>query len=221
MFSLIGVAVAALVLPVALNSTLATSHYSADAAILELSQCTALILLLLYLQYLYFQLMSPANFLDVEHTSEENDLDNIDPSIPSLVGASVALIPIIAALVYSFHAMVDTVRDFAALLDTSKTVIGFVLIPLAINIGSFTHAIALSYRNRLGLAIYNVFQNTMQITLFIIPATVILGWIIHVPMTLEFRGLEAMVFFISVLVVNYIVQTGKGSYLAGSLCTAT
>jgi len=223
MLSLIAVAVAALVLPTTLNTSLANSTNSdldSNSRDLLLSRGTAVILLGLYGQYLYFQLMSPAYFLDVEPTEEEN-LDDTEPSIYCILGILTALVLIIMGLIFSSHAIVDTIREFAILLDTSKTVIGFIFIPLAINAGSFTRAITMGCRNRLGLAIYDVFQNTMQITLFIIPFTVILGWIFNLPMSLEFRGLETMVFFISVLVVNYIVQTGKGSYLAGSLCTAT
>ncbi len=41
-----------------------------------------------------------------------------------------------------------------------------------------------------------------QIALFVVPFTVIAGWILQVPMTLEFSIFESAVLFISVFLVN-------------------
>lgn len=223
MLSVIAVAVAALVLPTNLQANLDLGPHAEnpEERILLLSHGTALILLIIYCQYLYFQVRSPANFLDVEVIDDDETVDGATVSRKGLFLLFLAGCTLVIFLMFCASGLILTIRHFADTLGTSKTVIGFILIPLAINAGNLTRSIGMAARNRLDLAIYSVFQNTMQITLFIIPATVIVGWIFHIDMKLDFRSLEAMVFFISVLVVNYIVQTGKGSYLAGSLCTAT
>jgi Ca2+:H+ antiporter len=61
----------------------------------------------------------------------------------------------------------------------------------------------------------------MQIALFVTPFLVILGWIMGLPMTLHFQGFETVVFFLSVLVVNYLIQDGKSNYLEGAMCLGT
>jgi Ca2+:H+ antiporter len=38
------------------------------------------------------------------------------------------------------------------------------------------------------------------------------------PMTLHFQGFETIIFFISVLIVNYLIQDGKSNYLEGAMC---
>jgi len=46
---------------------------------------------------------------------------------------------------------------------------------------------------------------------------VILGWGIDQPMTLHFETFETVVFFLSVLVVTYVIQDGKSNYLEGAM----
>jgi Ca2+:H+ antiporter len=53
------------------------------------------------------------------------------------------------------------------------------------------------------------------------PTLTILGWIIHQPMTLHFHSFETVVFFISVLVVNYLIIDGRSNYLEGAMCLGT
>ncbi|KAG9736508.1 hypothetical protein KCU75_g17265, partial [Aureobasidium melanogenum] len=41
------------------------------------------------------------------------------------------------------------------------------------------------------------------------------------PMTLHFQMFETVVFFVSVLVVNYLIADGKSNYLEGAMCIGT
>lgn len=59
--------------------------------------------------------------------------------------------------------------------------------------------------------------SSMQIALLVTPFLVILGWIIGQDMTLHFETFETVVFFLSVLVVTYVVQDGKSNWLEGSM----
>ncbi len=63
------------------------------------------------------------------------------------------------------------------------------------------------------LAIGVAIGSSMQIALFVTPFLVILGWIMGEEMTLRFQSFETVVFFLSVLVVNYLIQDGKSNYL--------
>ena len=70
----------------------------------------------------------------------------------------------------------------------------------------------------MNLALGVAIGSSMQIALFLTPFLVILGWAIGQPMTLHFQGFETIVFFLSVLVVNYLIQDGKSNYLEGAMC---
>ena len=54
-----------------------------------------------------------------------------------------------------------------------------------------------------------------QIAAFVIPLLVIIGWITGHDLTLFFANFETIVLFVSVLLVNLLIQDGKSNYLEG------
>jgi Ca2+:H+ antiporter len=217
------VASAALIFPTALYSTLRSlvGNKDAERRILALSHGAAIILVILYFVYLFFQLKTPANFFDMDPIDEEElERDSAEPAHAMPINIALLIVTILGVSICASY-LTPTVEHVAKALWTSKSFVKFVFLPLATNAGSLGMAAVAGFRGRAGFAIYGVFQNVMQITLLIIPAMVVFGWSVGEGMTLEFRLLEATVFFISVLVVNHLVQTGKGSYLGGIMCIAT
>src|SRR5205814_7143808 len=105
----------------------------------------------------------------------------------------------------------------------SKTFIGLILLPMLGNGTERVTAVILAYRGKMDFAINVAIGSSMQIALFVAPFLVILSWVMQdpEPMTLHFQGFETMVFFLSVLVVNYLVQDGKSNYLEGAMCLGT
>jgi len=62
--------------------------------------------------------------------------------------------------------------------------------------------------------------SSIQISTFVIPLLVIVGWISGHPLTLFFENFETIVLFVSVLLVNMLVQDGKSNYLEGLMLIA-
>ena len=63
------------------------------------------------------------------------------------------------------------------------------------------------------LAIGVAIGSSMQIALLVLPLSVTLGWILHKDaMTLYFDGFQIAVLFVSVLLVNYLIQDGKSNW---------
>jgi hypothetical protein len=54
-----------------------------------------------------------------------------------------------------------------------------------------------------------------QIAAFVIPLLVIVGWITGHDLTLFFANFETIVLFVSVLLVNLLIQDGKSNYMEG------
>jgi hypothetical protein len=75
-----------------------------------------------------------------------------------------------------------------------------------------------AWKGKMDLAIGVAIGSSLQIALFVTPFLVILGWIMNVDMTLHFHIFETMAFFISGLVVTFLIQDGKSNYLEGGLC---
>ena len=117
--------------------------------------------------------------------------------------------------------LVDSIDAIVQTAHISKTFIGLILLPIVGNAAEHVTACVVAWKDKMDLAIGVAIGSSMQIALFVTPFLVILGWIIGQPMTLHFQLFETVVFFLSVLVVNYLIQDGKSNYLEGAMCLGT
>lgn len=204
MSSLMAVASTSLVIPAALYGVLNTSKSAdTDGQILVLSHGTAIILLVLYVMYLYFQLHSHSKlFEDATHT-EPNDLESgpdahraPEPVLSPWAAASVLVLVTLAVAVCAEY-LVDSIDAIVETVHVSKTFIGLILIPIVGNAAEHVTAVIVARKSKMDLAIGVAIGSSLQIALLVTPFLVILGWIIGRPMTLHFEPFETMVFFLS------------------------
>ena len=233
MSSLMAVASASLIIPATLYAALQNSSDSSSRDnILVLSKGTAVILLILYVLYLIFQLKTHAQLFDAEQqqpTVDENGevIEDDDDEqhhegetlTPVAAGFVLLVVTVMTAICAEF--LVDSIDDIVQTAHISKTFIGLILLPIVGNAAEHVTAVIVAYKSKMDLAIGVAIGSSMQIALFVTPAMVILGWIIGQPMTLHFQGFETVVFFLSVLVVNYLIQDGRSNYLEGAMCLGT
>jgi Ca2+:H+ antiporter len=100
----------------------------------------------------------------------------------------------------------------------SKTFVGLILLPIVGNAAEHATAVTVAVKDKMDLSIGVAVGSSMQIALLVLPLIVILGWITgHDDMTLWFDGYQVVVLFISVLLVNYLIQDGKSHWLEGVL----
>ncbi|KAF2025764.1 vacuolar calcium ion transporter-like protein /H(+) exchanger [Setomelanomma holmii] len=220
MSSLMAVASASLIIPATLYAVMnngKTNDPDTDQNILVLSHGTSIILLILYVLYLYFQLYSHHNlFADVEN--QGGDSEEEDGQILSPVAAGVALVVVTVMVAICAEFLVNSIDSIVESAHISKTFVGLVLIPIVGNAAEHVTAVIVAYKGKMDLAINVAIGSSMQIALFVTPFLVLLGWAMGQPMTLHFQGFETIVFFISVLIVNYLIQDGKSNYLEGAMC---
>ena len=232
MSSLMAVASASLIIPATLYAALQdSSKASSQDNILVLSKGTAVILLILYILYLVFQLKTHAQLFDAEQQRPENENGDVEQDgeeeehhegeslTPVAAGFVLLTVTIMTAICAEF--LVDSIDDIVKTAHISKTFIGLILLPIVGNAAEHVTAVIVAYKSKMDLAIGVAIGSSMQIALFVTPAMVILGWIIGQPMTLHFQGFETVVFFLSVLVVNYLIQDGRSNYLEGAMCLGT
>lgn len=219
MSSLMAVACASLIIPATLYAALKNSKAETEGNILLLSHGTSIILLILYILYLYFQLYSHHDlFNDVENQNPEEEESG---QILSPVAAGVALVIVTVMVAICADYLVASIDDISKSAHISKTFIGLILLPIVGNAAEHVTAVIVAYKGKMDLAINVAIGSSMQIALFVTPFLVIMGWIMDQKMTLHFQTFETVVFFLSVLVVNYLIQDGKSNYLEGAMCLGT
>ena len=197
-----------------LYSVLSKSSADTETNILILSHGTAIILLILYCLYLFFQLRTHANLFDAasQAAGEEEEVPQMSP----WAAAAVLVIVTIAVSVCADY-LVDSIDSIVEKAHISKTFVGLILLPIVGNAAEHVTAIVVAVKDKMDLAMGVAIGSSMQIALFVTPFLVILGWIMDKPMTLHCETVETVVFFLSVLVVTYVVQDGKSNYLEGCM----
>jgi len=216
----------ALILPTALYSTLSSSEYDQlEGKIIAFSRGSALVLLGLYAMYLYFQLKTH-NYIflgDVNDgsvtPSQQRDEENDEPKL-SRSTATIVLLASTAGIMGCTNLLVDSIGETAEFAGVTKTFIGAILIPIASNAPECMTIIVQAQNGKVDFAIGVIVNSILQISLFVIPFLVILGWVIDQSMTLNFETFQTTMLFLAVLVVNRLLQDGKYTYVQGAMLVA-
>ncbi|KAJ5446502.1 Sodium/calcium exchanger membrane region [Penicillium cf. griseofulvum] len=241
MSSLMAVASASLIIPATLYAAISNQDAkpkpggsgmeiidpSKDAQhnILILSHGTSIILLLIYVMYLYFQLVSHSDLFEETNASDteniagaEEEEEEEEERVLSPWAAGVVLVVVTVLVSICADYLVDAIDPLVKTTGMSKTFIGLVLIPIVGNAAEHVTAVVVAYKDKMDLAIGVAIGSSLQIALFVTPFLVILGWIMGIEMTLHFQTFETVAFFISGLVVTLLIQDGKSNYLEGGMC---
>ncbi|RGB34128.1 Sodium/calcium exchanger protein [Rhizophagus diaphanus] len=217
--SLMTLACIGLIIPAAFNFAVRSNNPIIDdgitkSGLLDLSRGTAVVLLIIYVLYLYFQMKTHSDL----YQGEEDD-DN-EPQLS--LGVSIFLLASITVIVsFSADYLVGSIEGIVESSGLSKTFVGLILIPIVGNAAEFVTAINAAMRNKMDLAVNVSAGSSMQIALFVTPFLVLLGWAIGQDMSLYFQSFETVVLFISILITNYLIQDGKSNWLEGVMLLAT
>ncbi|KAI1200238.1 calcium/proton exchanger [Nemania serpens] len=212
---------------------------------LSLSRGTAIILLLIYVLYLWFQLRTHHNLFgsepatiedgptqteDVEAERRENGTANAatarngehngeseDEAVMSPWAAAGVLIVTTVLVSICADYLVESIDSLVERGGISRSFIGLILIPIVGNAAEHVTAVVVAIKNKMDLAMGVAIGSSIQIAIFVTPFLVILGWIMDRDMDLHFETFQTVAFGLSVLVVIYTVQDGKSNYLEGAM----
>ncbi|KAF9095627.1 hypothetical protein BGX29_008948 [Mortierella sp. GBA35] len=214
--SLLALSCMSLLIPAAF---VATAHESATqhTSIQNLSYGTSIVLLLVYILYLWFQLKTHEHLYTTESDEEEI------PLLPLWLGiVLLCIVTVIVAFCAEF--LVGSIEGLAESWNLTSVFIGLILLPIVGNAAEHVTAVTVAMKNKMDLAIGVAIGSSMQIALFVSPLMVIIGWAIgtkETEMNLFFGTFETSVMFISVLIVNYLIQDGESNWLEGIMLLST
>ncbi|CAA7266985.1 unnamed protein product [Cyclocybe aegerita] len=97
----------------------------------------------------------------------------------------------------------------------SKEWVGLILLPAVSSVAECITAVRVSVKDELSLSVSVAVGSTIQTALFVIPFTVVLGWITEKPLSLLMDPFQSMVLYIAVHTMNYVVADGKSNWLEG------
>ncbi|KAI1741717.1 calcium/proton exchanger [Xylaria scruposa] len=244
--SLMTLSAASIILPGALFMIVKRGHENprdGQDITLSLSRGTAIILLLIYVLYLWFQLrthhnlfgnesegVGPARSQEIESQhdeagvrdldgarSREQDDESEDEAVMSPWSAAGVLVVTTVLVSICADYLVESIDSLVERGGISRSFIGLILIPIVGNAAEHVTAVVVAIKNKMDLAMGVAIGSSIQIALFVTPFLVVLGWIMDRDMDLHFETFETVAFGLSVLVVIYTVQDGKSNYLEGAM----
>jgi Ca2+:H+ antiporter len=256
--SLLALCIASLIIPTVFHNTIAEDNNNDGDALRnqELSHGTAVILLIVYGCYLFFQLKTHAemynepsqkvpkrksskledgaaergvatigagtaaasgggvNLKNLLHKQpndeEEEEEDEFETPSLSVIGALVTLAISTTLVAFCSEFMVSSINGLTATGGVSTTFVGLILLPIVGNAAEHATAVTVAMKDKMDLSIGVAVGSSMQIALLVFPFIIILGWILGKDcMTLYFDTFQIATLFVSVLLVNYLIQDGK------------
>lgn len=223
---LILVAGMALVMPSAFIASLRNSpDYSnqdfTDES-LRISRATAIILLLAYVVYVWYQMRSHHGLYDeVLESDEHRDADrHHDLAKPKLTLTECIVALAIALTCVSLIAvfLVQEIHYVVHELHVKDAFVGLILVPVVEKAAEHLTAIDEAYDNQMNFALAHVLGACVQTALLNTPLVVFVGWGLGKDMSLDFETFHAVIIILAILVVGNFLRDQKSDYLEGFLC---
>jgi Ca2+:H+ antiporter len=208
--SLLLLAVLAMLIPAAVDIGGGASN-----SILQLSRYASLVLLVMYGLALLFQLKTHSHIFATEGPSDGHDE-------PSMTNKDAWTLLIVATILVAWMAevLVHSIDDAANSLNMPTLFIGVILLPFFGNAAEHFTAVLVAGKDKMDLSLAIAIGSSVQIAVFVAPLMVIFAWVMGVDLSLEFGPLETVATFLSVLVVNSILNDGTTNWLEGSMLLA-
>jgi Ca2+:H+ antiporter len=206
--SLLALSSIALVLP----TPFAEYYQIEDSRVLLVSRTAAIFLMSMYVQLLIFQLRTHSHLFE--------DEDDEDPQLSMRVALIGLCLTTLAITVFS-DMLVESIDGFVVSTGISRTFVGLIILPIVGNAVEHITAVTVAMKNKMDLAMGVAVGSCTQISLFVVPFTVLVGWALNRNMTLNFPAFEIMLYTLSVVIVSICLSNPKGNWLLGSLLITT
>jgi Ca2+:H+ antiporter len=187
-------------------------HLPIETRLLVLSRGTALVMLVIYGLFLFFQLKTHKKFYeDTGDAGEEEEKNMTWPMALFFLAAITVLVAVCSEY------LVDSIEGITLAWGISETFAGMVLLPIVGNAAEHLTAVTVSIKGKMDLAIGVAVGSSQQIAMMVTPLMVILGWILGQPMTLYFEVFETAVLFMTVILIFALIIDGESNWLEGAM----
>lgn len=199
-----------LVLPSIFRSTRDTT----DADVLQVSRYCSIFLMATYALFLYFQLWTHAEFFQGDAAEQEE----AEISAPTAVGLLATCTVVVGAC---SEFLVDSIETVSENYGVPKPFIGIILLPIVGNAAEHVTSVTCAMRGMMDLALGVAVGSSTQVSLFVVPFTVLTGWVMNQPMMLRFRTFDTACFMLTVFLVQSVLINGHSNWLHGAMLLTT
>tara|TARA_R110002050_G_scaffold216078_3_gene352208 strand:+ start:342 stop:1787 length:1446 start_codon:yes stop_codon:yes gene_type:complete len=196
----------ALLMPATLS---ATNTETSENDIIYLSRMVSITLLCVYGGLIYYQLKTHTHLF--EGGEEEGD----EPPILG-IGGSIFWMAVCALLIATLSEFtISAIESTAVTLGISQVFIAAILLPIVGNAAEHAAAIIFAIRNRMEISLGIAVGSSAQISMFVIPALVLIAWPMGHDLSLDFHIFETALMAMTIIVVGFVIQHGESDWLKG------
>lgn len=189
---------------------------------IKISHATAIVLLIAFGLYVWFQCRSHHGlYEDILEADEERDHDRHKDLRKAKLTMTEAIIGVVIAITFvAFMAifLVQKIEYIVVERGISDHFMGLILVPVVEKASEHLTAIDEAYDNQMNFALAHVLGASIQTALLNTPLVVIVGWGLHIDMSLNFELFDAVVIILAIIVVGNFLRDEKSDYLEGALC---
>ena len=207
--TMLTLAAIALVLPAAFQ----IAAGSTPEGLGRLSLSISVVLLLVYLLYLIFTLVTHASLFAGSHALEEGEAH----ATPWPVSRSaLVLAAATAAVAWISEIMVGAIEPTAHQLGLSNVFVGVFVVAILGNAAEHATAITVALKNRMDLSLSIAIGSSVQVALFVAPLLVLVSLFLGpAPMDLAFPAGLVLIVLLSVLITGQVAGDGRSDWLKG------
>lgn len=212
--SLMLVAVIALIVP----AVFLRSHSITGSDTQLLSLIVACILIVAYLAWLVFSMITHKKYL--ADVTDEEDEELPHEREPEWSKGKSILYLLLATVMVAFVSewLVDTLETFTTRFGLSELFVGAFLVAIIGNAAEHSAAVMLAMKNKIGAAVEIAVGSSLQIALFVAPVLVLVSYFFGpTTMDLVFTTIELLAIGVSVFIAKSIIQDGKTNWYEGLL----
>ncbi|XWS51673.1 hypothetical protein CRYUN_Cryun11dG0003500 [Craigia yunnanensis] len=209
---LLMMAVMGVLFPAFLHSTHTEVHLGISE--LALSRFSSCVLLPAYVAYIIFQLK---NLKDLEGSQNGENSDDDEEEAPEISKwESVIWLAIMAAVISILSEyLVDAIEGTSLAWGVPVAFISVILLPIGGNTAAVTTSVMFAMKNNLDVSLGVAIGSSIQISMFLIPFCVVIGWMTGRPVDLNFQLFETATLFMTVLFVAFLLQEGTANFFKG------
>lgn len=183
--------------------------------VLQFSRVTSIIMLISYFCFLIFQLFTHRELFESQEEEEDNDDASEEKPVIGVWSAVAWLAGMTIFIALLSEYVVETIEDASKSWSLSVSFISIILLPIVGNAAEHAGAIIFAVKNKLDITLGVALGSATQISMFAIPLSIVVAWIIGVDMDLNFNLLETGSLSLSIFVTALTLQDGTSHYMKG------
>lgn len=206
---------AALIIPTAFVFTTPSTEITTDLRE-ELSIGIALILLAAYVAQMIFFLRTHKHLY-----ADENEEQEAHEHAWTIKHSVIVLLIVTVLVGIMADILVEGLEYLTETIGLTELFVGVILVALVGSAAENVTAVIVALKNKIDLSLNIAMSSTLQISLFVAPVLVLLGFLTGHPLDLVFNTFEVVAVFVTILIANAITHDGESNWFEGVQLLAT